>query len=67
MQNYLFCRFDRGPHYIGHNPLQQVAYTGIYGVGLLAILTGFALYALYAPDFWLFLSLIWFDRTIGIQ
>ena len=33
MQNYLFCRFDRGPHYIGHNPLQQVAYTGIYAVG----------------------------------
>lgn len=67
MQNYLFCRFDRGPHYIGHNPLQQVAYTGIYGVGLLAILTGFALYALYAPDFWLFHYLIWFDRTVGIQ
>jgi Ni/Fe-hydrogenase 1 B-type cytochrome subunit len=67
MQNYLFCRFDRGPHYIGHNPLQQVAYTGIYGVGMLALLTGFALYALYAPDFWLFHYLIWFDRTVGIQ
>ena len=67
MQNYLFCRFDRGPHYIGHNPLQQVAYTGIYGVGLLALLTGFALYALYAPDFWLFHYLIWFDRTVGVQ
>jgi len=67
MQNYLFCRFDRGPHYIGHNPLQQVAYTAIYGVGLLAILTGFSLYALYAPDFRLFHSLIWLDRTVGIQ
>ena len=67
MQNYLFCRFDRGPHYIGHNPLQQVAYTGIYGVGLVAMLTGFALYALYAPDYWLFHYLIWFDRTVGIQ
>lgn len=67
MQNYLFCRFDRGPHYIGHNPLQQVAYTGIYGVGLLALLTGFALYALYAPDFWLFHYLIWFDQAVGVQ
>ena len=67
VQNYLFCRFDRGPHYIGHNPLQQVAYTAIYGVGLAAMLTGFALYALYAPDLWLFHYLIWFDQLIGVQ
>jgi Ni/Fe-hydrogenase 1 B-type cytochrome subunit len=67
VQNYLFCRFDRGPHYIGHNPLQQVAYTAIYGVGLAAMLTGFALYALYAPDLWLFQYLIWFDQLIGVQ
>jgi Ni/Fe-hydrogenase 1 B-type cytochrome subunit len=67
MQNYLFCRFDRGPHYIGHNPLQQVAYTAIYLVGLAALLTGFALYALYAPDHWLFHYLIWFDNLIGVQ
>jgi Ni/Fe-hydrogenase 1 B-type cytochrome subunit len=66
-QNYLFCRFDRGPHYIGHNPLQQVAYTGIYAVGLVALLTGFALYALYAPDNWLAHYLLWFDRLIGVQ
>jgi len=66
-QNYLFCRFDRGPHYIGHNPLQQVAYTAIYGVGLAAILTGFALYALYAPDWWLFQPMIWFDNLVGVQ
>jgi len=67
MLNYLFCRFDRGPHYIGHNPLQQVAYTAIYGVGMGALLTGFALYALYAPDNPLFHYLIWFDKTVGIQ
>lgn len=67
MQNYLFCRFERGPHYIGHNPLQQVAYTAIYGVGLVAIVTGFALYALYAPNHWLFHYLLWFDRMVGVQ
>jgi Ni/Fe-hydrogenase 1 B-type cytochrome subunit len=66
-QNYLFCRFDRGPHYIGHNPLQQVAYTAIYGVGLAALVTGFALYALYAPDHWLFHYLIWIDNLVGVQ
>ncbi len=67
MLNYLFCRFDRGPHYIGHNPLQQVAYTGIYAVGLVALLTGFGLYALYAPDNPLLHYLVWFDRAVGIQ
>lgn len=67
MLNYLFCRFERGPHYIGHNPLQQVAYTAIYGVGTVAILTGFGLYALYAPDHWLFHYLLWFDRMVGVQ
>lgn len=67
MQNYLFCRFDRGPHYIGHNPLQQVAYTAIYGVGLAGLVTGFALYALYAPDHWLFHYFIWLDTLIGVQ
>ena len=67
IQNYLFCRFERGPHYIGHNPLQQVAYTGIYLVGMAALLTGFALYSLYAPDFWLFQPLIWFGHLVGFQ
>lgn len=66
-QNYLFCRFDRGPHYIGHNPLQQVAYTAIYAVGIAALGTGFALYALYAPDHWLFGNLIWIGDLVGVQ
>ncbi|HBG04267.1 MAG: iron hydrogenase [Geobacteraceae bacterium GWC2_58_44] len=66
-KNYLFCRFDRGPHYIGHNPLQQVAYTAIYGVGMAALVTGFALYALYAPDHWLFHYLIWIGNLVGVQ
>ncbi|HBA87654.1 MAG TPA: Ni/Fe-hydrogenase, b-type cytochrome subunit [Geobacter sp.] len=67
VRNYLFCRFDRPPHYIGHNPLQQVAYTAIYCVGALAIATGFALYALYAPDHWLLRHFVWFDSLVGVQ
>ena len=66
MRNYLFCRFERPPHYIGHNPLQQVAYTAIYLVGLAALVTGFALYALYAPDHWLFHYFIRLDNLIGV-
>ncbi len=65
--NYLFCRFDRPPHYIGHNPLQQVAYTAIFGVGLLALFTGFALYALYDPGNLVFRYFVMFDDLVGVQ
>lgn len=67
MKNYLFCIFEHGPHYIGHNPLQQVAYTGIYLVGCVALLTGFTLYGMYAPDHWLFGHILWLNHLIGPQ
>lgn len=65
--NYLLCIFERGPHYVGHNPLQQVAYTGIYLMALLAILTGFCLYAAYDANHWLFQYFYWLNGLIGIQ
>ena len=34
---------------------------------MVVLLTGFALYALYAPDHWLFHYFLWFDRTVGVQ
>lgn len=67
MKNYLFCIFEHGPHYIGHNPLQQVAYTGIYLVGCVALVTGFSLYGMYAPEHWLFGHTLWLNRLIGPQ
>jgi Ni/Fe-hydrogenase b-type cytochrome subunit len=67
MLNYLLCIFERGPHYIGHNPLQQVAYTGIYLVGIGAIITGFSLYGMYAPQNWLFGNILWLNHLIGPQ
>lgn len=66
-RNYLFCIFEHGPHYIGHNPLQQVAYTGIYLMALLAILTGFCLYSAYDSSHWLFGYFFWLNSLIGIQ
>ncbi|MDD2540556.1 MAG: Ni/Fe-hydrogenase, b-type cytochrome subunit [Desulfuromonadaceae bacterium] len=66
-RNYLLCIFEQGPHYIGHNPLQQVAYTGIYLISMLAILTGFCLYAAYDTSNWLFRSFFWLNGLIGIQ
>lgn len=66
-RNYLLCIFEHGPHYIGHNPLQQVAYTGIYLIALLAILTGFCLYSAYDANHWLFGYFFWLNGLIGIQ
>ncbi len=51
---YLMLPGARHPHYLGHNPLQQIAYTGIYATAAVSVLTGFALYAQAEPGsfFW---------------
>src|SRR5574338_511871 len=28
---YLMIQPEKAPHYLGHNPLQQLSYTGLYG------------------------------------
>jgi Ni/Fe-hydrogenase b-type cytochrome subunit len=49
-RKYLLMRWESGPHYLGHNPLQQIAYTGVYLIVLAQVATGFALYSLSNPD-----------------
>lgn len=46
---YAFLR-KHAPLYLAHNPLQQLAYTGIYAMGFLQMLTGLSLYSLYHRD-----------------
>jgi len=46
---YLLFPGARHPHYLGHNPLQQIAYTGVYALVALQVVTGFALYGLADP------------------
>ena len=41
---YLMIHPERAPHYLGHNPLQQLFYTLTYVVALVMVVTGFALY-----------------------
>jgi Ni/Fe-hydrogenase b-type cytochrome subunit len=41
---YLMIQPERAPRYLGHNPLQQLSYTAIYGLAALMVLTGFTLY-----------------------
>jgi Ni/Fe-hydrogenase b-type cytochrome subunit len=49
---YLLLPGARHPHYLGHNPLQQLAYTALYATAALAVVTGFALYAQADPGGW---------------
>ncbi|MFV0462772.1 MAG: Ni/Fe-hydrogenase, b-type cytochrome subunit [Nostocoides sp.] len=47
------------PLYLAHNPLQQLAYSGVYVLALLQVLTGFALFGLYHQGnaFWALASM----------
>jgi Ni/Fe-hydrogenase 1 B-type cytochrome subunit len=46
---YLTVRPERAPRYLGHNPLQQLSYTGLYAVALVMVVTGFAMYGQSRP------------------
>jgi Ni/Fe-hydrogenase b-type cytochrome subunit len=65
IRKYVLMRWESGPHYIGHNPLQQVAYTAMYGVVLIQIATGFALYGLSDPDGFFYRVFGWESLFLG--
>jgi Ni/Fe-hydrogenase 1 B-type cytochrome subunit len=46
---YLMIRPEDAPQYLGHNPLQQLSYTGLYAVAFLQTVTGFAMYGQSLP------------------
>jgi Ni/Fe-hydrogenase b-type cytochrome subunit len=41
---YLMIQPEKAPHYLGHNPMQQLSYTGIYLAALVMVVSGFAMY-----------------------
>ncbi|HTS89692.1 MAG TPA: Ni/Fe-hydrogenase, b-type cytochrome subunit [Gemmatimonadales bacterium] len=47
---YLMIEPDRAPKYLGHNPLQQLSYTLLYGTAAIMVITGFAMYGQYNPS-----------------
>jgi Ni/Fe-hydrogenase 1 B-type cytochrome subunit len=46
---YLMIQPEKAPHYLGHNPLQQFSYTGMYTVAVAQVVTGFAMYGQSRP------------------
>jgi Ni/Fe-hydrogenase 1 B-type cytochrome subunit len=62
---YLLIHPERVPHYLGHNPLQQLSYTALYAAVVLQIVTGFVLYAQSAPGGAWYTMLGWVVPFLG--
>jgi Ni/Fe-hydrogenase b-type cytochrome subunit len=58
LQHYVFIKRD-APLYLGHNPLQQLAYTSVYIACAAQLVIGFQLFGLYhqTNPFWAFVSI----------
>lgn len=62
---YLFIRQEEAPQYLGHNPLQQMSYTGIYVLAIIQVVTGFFLYGLSNPGGFFFEAFGWVGTLLG--
>jgi Ni/Fe-hydrogenase 1 B-type cytochrome subunit len=62
---YLTFRPDKQPNFVGHNPLQQVSYTGIYLLTCVMVVTGFTLYGQSNPDGLIFRTFSWLPHLMG--
>ena len=62
---YLMIHPERAPRYLGHNPLQQLAYTGMYATAALAVVTGFAMYGQSNPGGLFYVSFNWVNTLLG--
>lgn len=67
LRGYLFIKPEETPVYFGHNPLQQLTYTGVYLILLLQIVTGFALWSLFNPDGFFLSWFGWLNEWMGTQ
>lgn len=62
---YMFVKPEEAPHYMGHNPVQQLSYTGIYILALVQVTTGFFLYGLSNPGGFFFTWFGWVGSLLG--
>ena len=62
---YLMIQPEKAPQYLGHNPLQQLSYTALYGVAVLQVVTGFALYGQADPGGFFFRAFGWLGPLFG--
>lgn len=65
LKKYLFVEPWKAPHYLGHNPLQQVTYTFVYVVAIAQVLTGFYMYGLADPGGFFYTAFGWVGALFG--
>jgi Ni/Fe-hydrogenase b-type cytochrome subunit len=65
LKKYVFLEPWRAPHYLGHNPLQQVIYTLLYAVAIVQVFTGFYMYGLADPGGFFFTAFAWVGALFG--
>jgi Ni/Fe-hydrogenase 1 B-type cytochrome subunit len=62
---YLMIKPEKAPRYLGHNPLQQLSYTGLYAVAAVMVITGFAMYGQSNPGGFIYGATNWIGTLFG--
>jgi Ni/Fe-hydrogenase 1 B-type cytochrome subunit len=62
---YLMIDTEGVPHYLGHNPMQQLSYTGMYLAGATMVVTGFAMYGQSNPGGFIWTLFHWVPNLVG--
>jgi Ni/Fe-hydrogenase b-type cytochrome subunit len=62
---YLMIQPEKAPHYLGHNPLQQLSYTAVYAVAATMVITGFAMYGQSDPSGFFYKAFNWVGILFG--
>jgi Ni/Fe-hydrogenase b-type cytochrome subunit len=62
---YLMIQPEKAPHYLGHNPLQQLSYTAVYGLTIIMVITGFAMYGQSDPSGFFYKAFNWVGIVFG--
>jgi Ni/Fe-hydrogenase b-type cytochrome subunit len=62
---YATLRMETAPVYLGHNPMQQMSYTGLYLVAIFQVVSGFALYGQANPTGIFYRTLNWIGPVFG--
>lgn len=65
LKKYVLIYPERTPHYLGHNPLQQISYTALYGLVLVQAITGFAMYGQANPTGFFYSAFGWVVPLLG--
>jgi Ni/Fe-hydrogenase b-type cytochrome subunit len=62
---YLLVESEKAPHFLGHNPMAQTAYSFIYVVATFMIFSGFAMYGQSNPGGFFYTTFGWVANLMG--